>query len=152
MALTLNDLIHTAAAKAGSLGKLAEGMGRHQNRVTEWKKGTSKPDAHEIAYMAKLAGLPVLSTVAEIESQLDSRYSAIWSEALGKLTAAGVAASVLLGTAALSPDTANATTSKLSTSQFSIGSLYIMLTIVLRRLRQRVRFSDPQMGGRFFAF
>lgn len=147
--MDLPKLIELAAQAIGSQQDLATAMGKKPARLSEWKKGTQKPDAHEIAFLAKCAGLPVLSTVAEIESQLDSRYSAIWSEALGKLTAAGVAASVLVGTAALSPDTANATTSKLSTSQFSIGSLYIMLTIMLRRLQRRVRFSYPQMGGRF---
>lgn len=99
MSLTVETLIANAAAAAGSLKALASEMDRHQNRLTEWKKGERKPDAHEIAFLARKAGLPVLETVAEIEAQLDSRYSEIWREALGKLKAAGIAASVAVITA-----------------------------------------------------
>ena len=68
--------------------------------------------------MAECAGLPVLQTVAEIEAQLDERYAPIWREALGKLTAAGVAATMVMGVG-LSPDRANAvTTSMRETKSF----------------------------------
>lgn len=133
--MTLIELIELAAAKKGTLGKLAEGMGRHQNRITEWKKGASKPDANEVAYLAECAGLPVLQTVAEIEAQLDDRYASIWREALGKLTAAGVTAAVV-ATSSLSPTPANAETSVVE------RSLYIMLTH-LRRLFQRFSWLQP---------
>ena len=124
MTLTLNELIIKAAEKAGSLGKLAEGMGKHQNRITEWKKGDAKPDANAIAYMAEAAGLPVFQTVAEIESQLDSRYANIWRNALGKLTAAGVAASVT-GVLLISP----AKPAEASTlPRVTAGPMYIMST------------------------
>lgn len=92
--MTLNDLIERAANNAGSLKQLAAEMGKHQNRLTEWKKGTHKPDADEIAFLARKASLPVIETVAEIQMSLDSRYAEIWREALGKLKAAGIAASV----------------------------------------------------------
>lgn len=94
--MTLNDLIEQAAKNAGTLKELASEMGKHQNRLTEWKKGTHKPDADEIAFLARKAGLPVIETVAEIQMSLDSRYAEIWREALGKLKAAGVAASAIL--------------------------------------------------------
>lgn len=119
--MTLQDLITHAAERAGSRKKLAERMQKHQNRLTEWDKGVAKPDAHEIAFMAALAELPVLQTVAEIESQLDSRYADVWRSALGKLTAAGVAAS-LIGLIVISPD-ANAAPSP---SQAQKGTVYIM--------------------------
>lgn len=94
--MTLKDLIQLAAEKKGSLGALAKAMGKHQNRLTEWKKGERQPDAHEIAFLADCAGLPVLETVADIESRLDSRFASIWTAALGKLKAAGVAASTVV--------------------------------------------------------
>lgn len=94
--MTLPELIELAVAKMGSRQAVADGLHQDKQRLTDWKAGRRKPDAHEIAFLAKVAGLPVLSTVAEIESQLDERYSSIWSEALGKLTAAGVAASTAL--------------------------------------------------------
>ncbi|MEK8084892.1 transcriptional regulator [Aquabacterium sp. A3] len=107
--MTLTELIEQAAARAGSHGELAKLLDRHQTRLSEWKKGKQKPDAHEVAFMAELAGLPVLETVAEIEAQLDERYAAVWRSALGKLKAAGVAAGavLILGTMA-TPEKANA--------------------------------------------
>lgn len=92
--MMLSNLIELAAAAAGSKSALAREMGTRPQRINEWARGAEKPDAHEIAFLARKAGLPVLETVAEIEAQLDSRYSEIWREALGKLKAAGIAASV----------------------------------------------------------
>nr|DAU36234.1 MAG TPA: helix-turn-helix protein [Inoviridae sp.] len=102
----LTELISKAGDEAGSLKQLAALMGKNQNRISEWRTGKAKPDAHEIAFMAELAKLPVLQTVAEIESQLDSRYAEVWRAALGKLTAAGVAASVIAALT-LAPDEVN---------------------------------------------
>lgn len=48
--MDLQELIEKAAEAQGSLKQLAASMGKHQNRLTEWKKGTHKPDADEIAY------------------------------------------------------------------------------------------------------
>ena len=93
--MTLFELIEQATAAIGSYGQLAEKLGCHQNRITEWKKGTAKPDASKIACMAEMAKLPILETVAEIESQVDERHAEIWRAALGKLRAAGVAAAYL---------------------------------------------------------
>lgn len=118
--MNLSELIELAVEKAGGRKELAEGLGMHKNRLTDWKGGSRKPDAHEIAYLAKVAGLPVLSTVAEIESQLDERFSSIWSEALGKLTAAGVAASALVAAFGMSPDSANASPARSLTDRVCI--------------------------------
>ncbi len=95
--MNIEELIDAAKRKKGSLGALAEDIGVHQSRLSEWKKGRAKPDANVIAYLAEVAGFPVLETVAEIESQIDDRFARIWSEALGKLRAAGIAASVTIG-------------------------------------------------------
>lgn len=121
--MDLQELIEKAAEAQGSLKQLAASMGKHQNRLTEWKKGTHKPDADEIAFMAKAAGLPVIQTVAEVQSELDSKYASIWREALGKLTAAGVAATVG-AVMVMSPQNANASPSQ----NGERSTLYIMLT------------------------
>lgn len=124
--MTLNDLIERAATNAGTLKELASEMGKHQNRLTEWKKGTHKPDADEIAFLARKAGLPVIETVAEIQMSLDSRYAEIWRETLGKLKAAGIAASVAVITT-INPAPSDAATHP--AASYSDTSLYIMSTI-----------------------
>lgn len=94
--MNLKELIDQAADQSGGKAALARAMEKKPPRISEWYNGTAKPDAHEIAYLAECAGLPILETVAEIESQLDERYSSIWKSALEKLKAAGVAASTIL--------------------------------------------------------
>lgn len=106
--LDVRLLIDLARQRSGmSFGEMAKELDRSQSRISEWRAGRVKPDANEIAYFATKAGLPVLQTVAEIEAQLDDRYASIWREALGKLTAAGVAATVLVSPILL-PKDANA--------------------------------------------
>lgn len=92
--MDVRELVEQAAQAAGTHTALALELGMHQNRLAEWKKGKRRPDANELAYMADRAGLPVLETVAEIEAQLNDRFSDVWRHALGKLKAAGVAASL----------------------------------------------------------
>lgn len=79
--MDLRELIDKAVEAKGSRRKVAEGLHQNPQRLTDWKAGTRKPDAHEIAYLAECAGLPILETVAEIESQLDARYAPIWQRA-----------------------------------------------------------------------
>lgn len=135
--MNVNDLIELAAKEAGSLKQLAAEMGKHQNRITEWKKGTHKPDADEIAFLARKANLPVIETIAHVEKSLNSRYASIWSEAAGKLKAAGIAAAVTgLMIVTPSPSQAKPTTTPTAGS----ASLYIMstrrrLSLWLRRQR-----------------
>jgi transcriptional regulator with XRE-family HTH domain len=136
--MQLAELIDLAVEAKGSRAEVAKGLHQSAQRLTDWKAGRRKPDAHEIAYLAECAGLPVLQTVAEIEAQLDERYAPIWREALGKLTAAGVAASMMM-TVAIGPDRANAAPSP---SQATKGSLYIMST----RLRRLLRFLGLRPG------
>ena len=92
--MNLSALIDSAAASAGGKGALARELGQHPNRIGEWRSGARRPDATEIVYMARRAGLPEAETLAEIEEQLDPRFPGLWSGLLGKLKAAGVAASV----------------------------------------------------------
>lgn len=142
--MDIRTLIDLAAANAGSKAALAREMHKQAPRISEWYSGERKPDAHEIAYLAKCAGLPILETVAEIEAQLDERYAEIWRAALGKLRAAGVAAAYItaigLGTA---PNDANATTSARALGLES-ASLYIMSTV--RKWLTRL-FKGPRALG-----
>ena len=130
--MTLAELIDMAVAAKGSRRNVAIGLHQSPQRLTDWKAGTRKPDAHEIAYLAETAGLPILETVADIESQLDERYASIWRTALGKLKAAGVAAAIAVSMVTPQDE---AMASPL-TSQVSGAALYIMSTIArtLRRL------------------
>jgi len=83
--MNLLNLIEEASRAKGSAMELARCMKKAPARITEWKKGRAKPDAGEVAYMAKAAGLPVLITVAMIEAELHPEKAEIWKEALGEL-------------------------------------------------------------------
>ena len=80
--MNLNNLIDDAKRNAGSLGSLAKELGKSQSRISEWKAGTRKPDASEIAFLAERAGRSVLATVAEIEAELNPRYAILWKNAV----------------------------------------------------------------------
>lgn len=96
--MDVKTLIDLAKDRSGlTLGQLAAELGKNQNRISEWRTGKATPDVNELAYFADKAGLPVLETVAELEASLSTRYAPIWQAALGKLRAAGVAATVILG-------------------------------------------------------
>lgn len=128
--MTLSELITKAAEKCGSHKALATELGVNQSRFSEWKKGMHRPDVSVIAFLARKAELPVLETVADIEAQIDERYSFIWAEALGKLKAAGVAATVAVMVMS-APDRANAAPSQ---SQ-SYGAVCILCQLMRRFFR-----------------
>ena len=86
--MNIVELIESAARARGSALELAREMRKAPARITEWKKGRAKPDAAEIAYMAKVAGLPVLITVAMIEAELHPETAPLWHAALGELEGA----------------------------------------------------------------
>jgi transcriptional regulator with XRE-family HTH domain len=94
--MNLSELIEAAAYQAGNQLDLAKEMGKHPSRLSEWKKGKHRPEPGEILRLAEIAKLPAIQTLVEIESQLDEKHSKLWKDALGKLTAAGVAASAFL--------------------------------------------------------
>jgi len=81
------ELIDRAGMAAGSLAVLANSMHKHPARISEWKSGKRKPDAAEVAYMAKVAGLPVLITVAMVEAELHPETRELWEQALGEIEA-----------------------------------------------------------------
>lgn len=80
--MDLATLIDVAKENAGSYGAVADRLGKHQNRFSEWKKGVRQPDTGEIATMALIAKLPILQTVAEIESQIHPETAEVWKVAL----------------------------------------------------------------------
>ncbi len=91
--MNLRELIELAEKRHGRKSLAAE-LGMNPNRLSDWKAGTRRPDATEIVFLAQRAGLPEAETLAQIEDQLDPRFPGLWSGLLGKLKAAGVAASV----------------------------------------------------------
>ena len=139
--LTLSELIDAAADESGSRSALARDMNTRPQRINEWARGAAKPDAHDIAFLARKAGLPVLETVAEIEAQLDERYASIWREALGKLRAAGIAATVA-GVMLTQPSPSEAMTT--SQTMVSDATLYIMSTV--RRMWRRLMAGRLNLG------
>ena len=90
--MDLMRLIEEASRAKGSSLELARCMRKAPARISEWKKGKSKPDAGEVAYMAKVAGLPVLITVAMIEAELHPETRELWEAALGEVEARPVLA------------------------------------------------------------
>lgn len=85
--MNLAQLIEAAAAKMGTAKALAASMHTSPSRLSEWKKHERKPDAAEMAYLAKVAGLPVLITVAMIEAELHPETRELWEAALGEIEA-----------------------------------------------------------------
>lgn len=83
--MNLSSLIDTAGANVGSLGILAQELGKSRSRISEWKSGKFRPDANEIAYLADKAGLPVIETLAEVEAELNPQYAAIWKKAVRQI-------------------------------------------------------------------
>jgi len=94
--MTIGELLDAAKRKQGSLGAVADRLGFHQSRLSEWRAGKRKPNASEILILAELAEVPPLETLAKIEQELDAKNASVWARALGNLRAAGVAATVIL--------------------------------------------------------
>ena len=82
-----NTLIDVATDKAGSIGELATLLGKHRNRLAEWKKGNGEPSATDIARMARLVGLPILRTLAQVEARLHPEHRDTWQRALREIPA-----------------------------------------------------------------
>ena len=110
--MTISELLDAAKRANGSLGNVAEALKIGQSHLSNWRSGRSKPTATQIAMLAELASLPVFETVAQIESSLDDDTTHVWERALGKLRAAGVAASLtlILGTYLTTSNDARAST------------------------------------------
>jgi hypothetical protein len=83
--MLVTTLIDVAKMRSGKNYKvMAADLGVHQARITEWKTGQVWPGTTEIAYFALEAGLDVMNTIAEIESEKKPTLSRIW-ERVGSL-------------------------------------------------------------------
>ena len=80
--MNVKELVEAARKATGGYKPIAEGLGMSELRLSDWKAGRRRPEASEIAYLAEIAGFPVLETVAEIESQLSGKHSNVWLKAL----------------------------------------------------------------------
>jgi transcriptional regulator with XRE-family HTH domain len=80
--MDIKSLVEAAQKSAKGLDPLALGLGMHRSRLSDWKAGRRKPEASEIAYLADIAGFPILETVAEIEAQMSERHGDLWQKAL----------------------------------------------------------------------
>lgn len=85
--MKVKNLVEAAAKKAGTATQLARMMKKQPSRLSEWKSGQQCPDVAEIAYMARVAGLPVLITVAMVEAELHPETAELWETALGEIEA-----------------------------------------------------------------
>ena len=94
--MTISELLDAAKRKQGSLGAVADQLGIEQSRLSNWRKGTRRPDPAQIMRLAEMAGLPPFETLAEVEQEIDEKNASVWARALGNLRAAGVAATVIL--------------------------------------------------------
>ena len=79
--MNISELINRAKDAAGSYEPIATGLKMNRNRLTDWKNGSRKPDVNEIAYLADIAGLPILETVAEVQKELSDDYAELWEKA-----------------------------------------------------------------------
>ena len=75
------ELLDAAKTKTGSLSEVAKRLGKNSGRISEWRSGKTKPDSSEVAYLADMAGLPILETVAEVEREIRPQYADIWLKA-----------------------------------------------------------------------
>ncbi len=80
--MNIRELVEAAQKAVGGYKPLEEGLGMKYTRLSDWKAGRRRPEAAEIAYLAEIAGFPVLETVAEIEAQLSERHAGVWQRAV----------------------------------------------------------------------
>ena len=128
--MDIRELIDLAAAQHNGKAGLARALGKAPPRISEWYTGKHKPEAGEIMRLAEIANLPALSTLVEIQAQLDDKHQAVWANALGKLTAAGIAAGAIC-VSTLSPSQANAATAITQTVK---PTVYIMSTKMCEKM------------------
>ena len=95
--MKINELLIAAKSNSGlNLGQIAKDLGVSQTRLSEWKADMYKPSTNQIARLAELAGLPVVQTIAAVESAQNSDFAALWGRIVGKMKAAGVTAALTI--------------------------------------------------------
>jgi transcriptional regulator with XRE-family HTH domain len=78
--MNIANLIEKARNAKGSYEPIAKGLGMSEKRLSDWKAGRRKPDAFEICYLAEIAGLNPLDTLAEVQAELDKDNSSYWNK------------------------------------------------------------------------
>lgn len=123
--MKISDLIEAAKKQVGSYQEIAARLNVKPPRISEMKKGTYKASAEQICELAVMAGLPEVTTLRDVQKETDPEAAKTWERLLGKLTAAGVAATVG-AMLVMAPQQADA-----SPSQVNAGrtTLYIMSTV-----------------------
>ena len=76
--MLIHEIIEKARQNKGESRKIAEEMNIHPARISDWLAGRRKPEVSEIALLAKIAGMPILETVAAVEMELNDKYKDIW--------------------------------------------------------------------------
>ena len=76
----IKELIDKARNVVGSYEVLAKTVGVRPSIISEWKAGNRKPDAFKICYMAEIAGLNPLETLAKVQAELDKDNSSSWNK------------------------------------------------------------------------
>lgn len=122
--MKISDLIEAAKQQVGSYQEIAARLRVKPPRISEMKKGTYKASAEQIVELAEMAGLPTVATLVEVQKEANPEAAETWKKLLGKLTAAGVAATVG-AVMVMSPQNANASPSQVNGER---STLYIMLT------------------------
>lgn len=82
--MNMGELIALATVRSGkSKGELARELGyEHQSKLTRLGAGQKAPNASEIVYLAEVAKLPPLETLADIEIQAHPELASAWKRAL----------------------------------------------------------------------
>jgi DNA-binding CsgD family transcriptional regulator len=82
--MTMAELIALATVRSGkSKGEIARELGyQHQTKISRLANGEVRPNASEIVYLAEIANLPPLETLAEFESAANPHLAQAWKQAL----------------------------------------------------------------------
>ena len=82
----VKTLIAKAAEKLGSQAALARELGVHRSQITNWKSGTDKCQAADLAAIAYLAGFNAMNVLAAttLKEHEGTQKGAVLNAALGK--------------------------------------------------------------------
>ena len=82
----VKTLIAKAAEKLGSQAALARELGVHRSQITNWKSGTDKCQAADLAAIAYLAGFNAMNILAAatLKEHDGTQKGAVLNAALGK--------------------------------------------------------------------
>jgi len=92
--MKISEYLDKAKAVTGSDGKTAEKIGVTKQAVSNWRQGTSHPDAHACANLADIIGAEELEIVAVngMETEKTPERREYWKKKLAEL--GGIAASI----------------------------------------------------------